>query len=454
MKNIESNTIVTIDKLIICFKSKNTQYLIDLLNMNYLKKNEIIELSDSISLFKNYSKTEKDVTCSFKYNLHYCNQKVGILFFGTENREDFYLKIFNEVFYKNVYTIKFIISLVLNNFPVECRINNISKLDIAADTTDSYIRNNATIVEDQCLNNSYFSDLKFKTKNSNFNLEEYNGRTLKDAIYKLSVPNLKTRQDNGSVHIGTFKNKKSITIYFKHEKQHTYQKSYFDTHLGYGHDPITRLEIRLKSSFFIKNDFDLNKVDDCGYITEYFKKVTEDYLNFKIINKPLGFDNKRNRLYERLNFLYNFQFLILQTKEEDFIINIDKETNTGNVVKQNRSHLTKLLKQYASINNQDILDKIIEFVNENKLSYGYNKVVTLKDKQHFFDFLFGKFEIVVKKYDYNHNLLNKFSQDLKIRVFPRSDKRGNQILTNVTTVRVNIMKGKKYGIEFTKIQNL
>lgn len=448
MNNLE-NSLVTKDKLIVCFKTNSSEDLIAYLHS--ISRSENVILNDKVHLSRNTNKKEKDIACSVKYNLHYNDDLVGILFFGTDNKEDFFFKVTNKKLYEVKYSVKFLLSLVLTNFPFSCYLNNLTKLDLACDTIDPFTRDNATLVEDQCLNNNYFTNLNLKKQKGNVDL--LNGRTIEDAKYKLTVPRLTTSQIKGIVHIGKIQNVKSITIYCKGDFLQDYQESYFHQHFGLDHKIITRVEMKLKSAFFNKKNFDLNKIDDQSYLTDFFKQESTDYLTFNVLNEKMGYDENRNLKYKKLSFLDKFQFKILPNFYlQDIEIHINKGTKTSNIVRSNRARLTKLMKEFVNNKSYNILNDIIEFAKYNSLSYSYKRL-SFKDRNHFFDFLLKRFEKVVNDNDFNKNNISQFKTDLKIRLFPKTDKIGNHIVTNQTITIVNRLKNQKYGIEFTKNSN-
>jgi hypothetical protein len=380
------NSILTIDKLILKYYLESDERLdISYLAKNHHKSNNYFILNRNLRAYIVDSSIHKEIPDSkIKLCVEYNKQEIGILYLDCSEYKDFYFKISKHIFYSNKYSFKQIIGLVDSFFSLEYHPTNITRLDIALDTTAD-TANELYIIADLCVHNSFFkslSDSEELTKTSG----KLNGRKIVDAKYGLTIPKLSigiSKTIKGATDIGKHSGDSFIRCYNKSNKLDDCQKDYF--HNIFGDKTIYRLEVSMNSKAIEQANIDLNFLDIPSYLLEVYSKVCKKKLTFNILDNPKKVKGKVK--YDQICLLDNLDFGELSdTPCTDYTSDLDnfnvllKKNVHRNGTKQKRAIISKKIGSYFRQNGkEEILEEIVQYVQENNLDFSSGQINLLNN---------------------------------------------------------------------------
>jgi hypothetical protein len=256
----------------------------------------------------------------------------------------------------------------LKIFTFDYQINNITRLEIAADTT-GLCGSHLYVIQDLCTANSYFSNLE---KVNSQSINTFSGRVLEDCKYQTYGTLRISVNEDGVVHIGSPKNWKYIKSYNKSQFSEDFQKQRFVEKFGTD-EGIYRLEVSLNNEGCRREKVNLYQLDDPDYLTYLFKKSAHDYLTFKDLkSKPIYRNGNKElrkiRLVEEMKFEYPGN--TKDNQDNDVEENPNPNKSESNVIKNNRSELSKEIRKYFQ--SQENIEEIIFIVKNNWLNYSKN----------------------------------------------------------------------------------
>jgi hypothetical protein len=361
------DTITSVDKLILCYKINSNIGL----DQNYIDKfyNPLYStfvFGNNIVMNESDSDPEKTLKCAKRLDVFSDNVKIGIIYYENVDRSIFYFKVEKELLIKYGYKISDIISKTLTIFPLNYQINNITRLDIAADTT-GLAGSSLYVIQDLCQANYYFSNLE-KIDQESINV--FGGRTEDDAKYQTYGSLKISVNEDGVVHLGGINNWKFIRSYNKSFKSEAYQKLRFIEEFGTD-DNIYRLEVSLNNEGCRKEKVNLNKLDDQDYLTYLFKKSVKDYLTFSDLKiKPTYV--KGNKVYSKIRLVEDMKFKYpgnpIDNGRHDYEPSSSSLSQT-NIVNSNRSKLSNKIRKYFETPESNSIAEILNIVNNKQLNY-------------------------------------------------------------------------------------
>lgn len=434
------NTIVSVDKLILSYKIYNA-----ILDQQYLDKFYDKKLDRySINKFTYYeikNDKEKELKTAKHIKVFKDELCLGTLFYDNIDRSVFYFKIHKDLFLQEEITIKQIIKFSLEFFPLNYRINNITRIEIAADTS-GLVGSDLIVIQDLCTSNAYFS---FSSKVDLESIKEFDGRGINDAKYSLCHGKLKTTMDTeyGTVYIGNYKNWKFIRSYKKSSHSTTKQKLHFNNKFGEYLD-VYRIEVSLNNKGCRKEKINYNKLDDNDYLTYLYKKISNDYLTFNDLRAPHKNVNG-NKVYPKIRLVEKLKFENPGNYSDNskFDFSFESKNNSLSEIRKNRSRLTILLRKY--LNNPSIseLELIHDFLKNNPITSSNNEANVRQAME--------QVKNLVKKFkDFSPEALSS----LLISIYNMSDINNSiQISKSVVTNYKKVIDGKLF-LHIVKIEDL
>ncbi len=363
------DTIICIDKLIIGYIiESNIKF-----DQNYLQKfyNPIYSnymLPNDIVLNESESDSERTLKCLKRLTVFRKEVKLGKIYYENIDNSYFYFKFDKKILVEKTFLINHILNIIKKLFTFKYKFNNITRLEIAADTT-GLSGKNLFVIQDLCAANSYFSNLRETYSQS---ISTFGGRSFEDCKYQTYGKLKISINEKGVVHIGCPTNWKHVKSYNKSEFSEGFQKDRFIEKFGTS-DNIYRLEVSLNNEGCKRENINLYHLDNNDYLTYLFKKSAFDYLTFKDLKSKTKNING-NKVFDKIQLVKDMKFEFAGNSSDNSIYDSDNKVNTNksenNTIKSNRSKLSKLIRKYYQ--SQENIDEILSFIANNRLSYFEN----------------------------------------------------------------------------------
>lgn len=376
----------TIDKLILCYQIiDGTDFNRSYIN-NYSETSKTFDFGGGIKGYTNNEDKEKEIARSFAIKLEDNGKDIGTLFITNANSEFFYFKYHKSIFYENHYSVLEIKGIIDLLFQFDYHFHQITRLEIACDTTGDS-GNDLFVIADLCSENQYFRSLKNSDRIKK-SAENRGGRSLEDARYSLALGNTKIYHHTKfqqTTCIGNPKSNIFMRCYNKSEFSQDYQKSYFGNIFPDGSE-IFRLEVSLNSE----------AIKEFQVQFEHLEK--EDYLKFIYLRtaKPrLTFNDKSesewvngNRVFKKICLVdlldFGNVFEDLETLEMRYSIsepNPVNEKTPNQLITERRARVGTLIGNYLrNENREEAFNQIFSSIESENLVFsnsGVNRVKNL-----------------------------------------------------------------------------
>ncbi|MDG1276001.1 MAG: hypothetical protein P8O16_01890 [Algoriphagus sp.] len=383
------NAVITIDKLILCYQINDGTHFDKKYIQTFLKSDKTYDFGEDIKGYQNESDTENEINKSFTIKLEYNEKDIGTLFITNANSEFFYFKYHKSIFYENHYNLQDIKSIVDRLFEFNYHFHQITRLEIACDTTGDW-GYDLFVIADLCSDNQYFRSIKNSDRIKK-SAEKLGGRTAEDARYFLTLGNTKIYHHTKfkeTTCIGHPTSKIFMRCYNKSKCSKDYQKSYFKIIFPDGRE-IFRLEVSLNSEAIKEHKIQF----------EYLEK--EDYLKYiylKTAKPRLTFNDKReaewvngNRVFKKICLVDSLDLGNvcddLETLEKRYSITepiILKTKSNNQLVKERRAMVGAAIKNYLNNEGKEVaFTNICSAIESENLLFMYirNLASMIKSKQ-------------------------------------------------------------------------
>lgn len=423
------NAIITIDKLILCYQITNNFILNKSYINHFIRFDKTYDFKNKlVKGYINNSEKEKEIINSFNIKLEYKGKDIGTLFISNTSSDYFYFKFHKSIFYKNEFSLREIKKLIDCLFDFDYTFHQITRLEIACDTSGDPA-NDLFVIADLCKDNQFFRSIR-NSKGISKSSENLGGRKVNDARYSLCFGNTKIfhhTKFEGSTCIGSQKSDIFLRCYNKTNWSKDFQNTYFSKFFPESSE-IFRLEVSLNSIAINKLGVQFKHLGENDYLKFIYFKVATPRLTFNVRDKYKW--KNGNKVFNKICLLDSLDFG--NGKEDLNVIEQlysfsqrsgKKEKTNDQIIVKERSIVGSFIRKYLKNENRESsLDSIYSMIQSKNLCFGKVKVNQWQN----FNVVNELIDKHLKEKNYESAIVN--TSELKLRL--------NELVIKETTISV------------------